>query len=169
MILFNALLWHFLFIWLCKVEYWNKTDPLLFSIVESLVHFHHLHRYGSRQTVSSLRYKVKSHSSLTQSPLKCCICSVDQKLLLLLKNVTIKLLILIKIMTQEFQACDFLDNLCTAASITVTYADRFFICYVKIKIDFYLSEIKTLSAAQCKVIFLLKIPDHSEGSLTSEN
>lgn len=119
--------------------------------------------------MSSLHYKVKSHSSLTQSPLKRCICSVDQKLLLLLKNVTIKLLILIKIMTQEFQVCDCLDNLCTAASITVTYADRFFICYVKIKIDFYLTRIKTSSAAQCKVTFLLKIPDHSEGSLTSEN
>lgn len=47
-------------------------------------------------------------------------CSADQKLLLLLKNLTIKLSILIKIMTQEFQACDLLDNLCTAASITVT-------------------------------------------------
>lgn len=82
---------------------------------------------------------------------------------------TIKLLILIKIVTQEFQACDFLDSLYTAASITVTYADRFFITYVKIKTHFYLLRIKPSSAAQCKVTFLFKIPDDSEGSLTSEN
>jgi len=63
LILFNGLLWHFLYIWLCKVEYWNKTDPLLFSIGESLVHFHLLHRHGFRQTESSLHYEVKSHSS----------------------------------------------------------------------------------------------------------
>lgn len=72
-------------------------------------------------------------------------------------------------MTWEFQVCDFLDNLCIAASITVTYAERFFITYIKIKIDFYLPRIKISSAAQCQVTFLLNIPDHSEGSLISEN
>lgn len=93
--------------------------------------------------VDSLKLQGKvSQLILTQSPLKYSMCAVGRKLLLLLKNVTINS-ILIQIMTREFQACDFLDNLCTAASITVTYADRFFISYVKIKIDFYLPRIKT--------------------------
>lgn len=43
-------------------------------------------------------------------------------------------------MTWVFQACGFLDNPCTAASITATYADRYFINYVKIKIDFIYRE-----------------------------
>lgn len=106
--------------------------------MDSLVHFDHLHRHGFRQSVFvKLKGKV-SQLILTQSPLKYSMCSASGKLLLSLKNVTIKLLILIQIMTWEFQACDFLDNLYTTASITVTYADRFFISYVKIKIDFYL-------------------------------
>lgn len=67
----------------------------------------------------------------------------------------IKLLILIEIVAWEFQACDFLDNICTAASITFTYADGFFISNVKIKIDFYQLRIKTPSAAQCEVTLLL--------------
>lgn len=47
-------------------------------------------------------------------------CWVDWKLFFIIKNVTLKHLIYIKIMTQELQACDFLDNLCIADSITVT-------------------------------------------------
>lgn len=58
-------------------------------------------------------------------------CSADQKLLLLLKNVTIRISVLIKIMTQEFQACDFLDNLCTAASISVTMLTDFSLVMAK--------------------------------------
>lgn len=42
-----------------------EIKPTLFflGIVEALGHFHHLHRYGFRQTESSLHYKVKYRSS----------------------------------------------------------------------------------------------------------